>query len=213
MPAKRKVTARKKVTVAKKRTTKAKTTKKSKPKAQAVKAASKRSKPSKSKAATRGGRLGIAELDKLSVAFNVMIFSVGFVDGEWDGENEGGAANNAFRELATASGSSLVRTVSGNCMANFEKTLKKTIDPKKSFDVHLKAAADVVKRLPESDRMRYLNALRYIANAVGYGRSDGIFAGSGFTAAELRAATAVWLDVAGKTSIKKVNTWITKNGA
>lgn len=98
-------------------------------------------------------------------------------------------------------------------MANFEKLLNQTIDPKKSFDVHLKEAAAVVKRLPESDRMRYLNALRYIANAVGYGRSDGIFAGSGFTAAELRAATAVWLDVAGKTNIKKVNTWISKNGA
>ena len=213
MPSKKKVTPRKKVTVAKKRTTKAKTTKKSKPKIKTTKAVSKRSKPSKSKATPRGGRLGIAELDKLSVACNIMIFTVGMSDGHWDGENEGGAANNAFRELATASSSSLVRTVSGNCMANFEKLMKETTDPKKSFDVHLKEAADVVKRLPEGDRMRYLNALRYIANAVGYANSDEIFAGSSFTPTELRAAGGVWLDVAGKNSIKKVNTWIAKNGA
>jgi hypothetical protein len=98
-------------------------------------------------------------------------------------------------------------------MANYEKLMKKTADPKKGFDVQLSEAADVVKGLPESDRMRYLNALRYIANAVGYGNSDGMFAGSGFTAAEIRAAAVVWTSVAGKLSIKKVNTWITKNGA
>jgi hypothetical protein len=40
-----------------------------------------------------------------------------------------------------------------------------------------------------------------------------MFAGSGFTAAEIRAAAVVWTSVAGKLSIKKVNTWITKNGA
>jgi len=213
MPAKKKVTPRKKVTVAKKRTTKAKTTKKAKPKTKTTKAVSKRSKPSKSKAAPRGGRIGIAELDKLSVACNIMIFHVGISDGHWDGENEGGATRSAFRELATQSGSSLVRTVSGNCMANYEKLMKKTADPKKGFNVQLSEAADVVKGLPESDRMRYLNALRYIANAVGYGNSDGMFAGSGFTAAEIRAAAVVWTSVAGKLSIKKVNTWITKNGA
>lgn len=211
MPARKTKSGRSNKAVAKKRTV----TKINKPKSttRTTKPGTKRANSTKRTASKNSTKIGSADLNHLSVAFNVMIFTVGFVDGQWDNEEEGGAANNAFRELATASGSSIVRTVSGNCMANFEKLFNQTIDPKKSFDLHLKAAAAVVKRLPESDRMRYLNALRYIANAVGYGRSDAIFAGSGFTAAEIRVATAVWLDVAGKTSIKKVNAWISKNGA
>jgi len=131
-----------------------------------------------------------------------------------DGTIEEKEVSELIQQCAVASSvskSALVRDAAAMVLEFDQLKAYRTADSRDHVAV-LKDLNKLLKKLPESDRYRYLATLYSIGKSVAEASGGGWFSDGPVSDDEKKALMLIALLTAGDLEIKKVNAWIKKNG-